>query len=180
MAVLATIRNLFAASVTPAAETEERVAPAPPGSYAVRPLTEKRSKEVLQLNMRCFRDGENYTKYTFAYLFSEPRALSYQAVTEDGAMAAYMFVLVQDDGVAHLTTIGVAPEHRRRGIAEMLLRHLEAVLKSKGVSTIVLEVRVKNVPAQMLYVRNGYATVKRIPKYYTDGEDCFMMVKSLL
>lgn len=180
MAVLATIRNLFAGAVTLPAETEERtVMAALPTSYTIRPLTEKYSKEVLKLNLRCFRNGENYTKYTFAYLFNEPNALSYQAVTAEGEMAAYMFVIVQLDGTAHLTTIGVAPEHRRRGVAEMLLGHLETVLRAKAVSTIVLEVRVKNVPAQLLYVRNGYTTVKRLGKYYTDGEDCFMMVKSL-
>ena len=177
MAVLATIRNLFA---VPEGTGEERVTPAPPTTYTVHPLTEKQSKEVLKLNLRCFRNGENYTKYTFAYLFGEPRALSYQAVTSEGEMAAYVFVIVQDDGTAHLTTIGVAPEHRRRGVAELLLAHIEGVLSAKGVSTIVLEVRVQNTPAQKLYTRNGYAIVNRIAKYYSDGEDCFMMVKSLV
>ena len=180
MAVLATIRNFFGGTPAAPAEVEERIEAAPPSSYAIRPLTEKRLKEVLNLNLRCFRNGENYTKYTFAYLFNEPRALSYQVVTDDGSMAAYMFVIMQDDGTAHLTTIGVAPEHRRRGVAAMLLDHLETVLLAKGISTIVLEVRVKNVPAQLLYVRRGYMTVKRIAHYYSDGEDCFMMVKSLL
>lgn len=180
MAVLATIRNLFAGTNTSLAQAEECVEAAPPSRYAIRPLTEKQLKEVLKLNLRCFRDGENYTKYTFAYLFNEPRALSYQIVTDDGTMAAYMFVITQDDGTAHLTTIGVAPEHRRRGIAAKLLAHLENVLRAKGLSTIVLEVRVKNVPAQLLYVRNGFMTVKRISHYYSDGEDCFMMVKSLI
>ena len=177
MAVLETIRSLFA---VPEAAEEERVIPAPPTTYSVHPLTEKQSKEVLKLNLRCFRNGENYTKYTFAYLFGEPRALSYQAVTAEGEMAAYLFVIVQDDGTAHLTTIGVAPEHRRRGIAGMLLAHIEGALLAKGVSTIVLEVRVHNAPAQTLYSRNGYAAVNRIAKYYSDGEDCFMMVKSLI
>lgn len=180
MAVLASIRNLFVPASVSLAETEERtVAAAPATSYTIRPLTEKYAKEVLKLNMRCFRNGENYTKYTFAYLFNEPNAISYQAVTAEGEMAAYMFVIVQEDGTAHLTTIGVAPEHRRRGVAEMMLGHLERVLIGKGVSTVVLEVRVKNIPAQLLYVHNGYTTVKRIGRYYTDGEDCFMMVKSL-
>ena len=179
MAVLANIWNLFAGAPDTEPRRRERIVPAPPTSYTVRPLTENNSRDVLKLNLRCFRNGENYTKYTFAYLFNEPTALSYQAVTEDGKMAAYMFVIVQGDGTAHLTTIGVAPEHRRRGVAEMLLGHLETVLRAKGVSTVVLEVRVRNTPAQMLYVRNGYITVKRIARYYTDGEDCFMMVKSL-
>ena len=179
MAVLANIWNLFAGAPATTAGQRQRVVPAPPTSYTVRPLTEKNLREVLKLNLRCFRNGENYTRYTFTYLFNEPRALSYQAVTDGGEMAAYMFVIVQQDGTAHLTTIGVAPEHRRRGVAAMMLGHLEAVLRARAVSTIVLEVRVRNTPAQMLYERYGYMTVKRIARYYTDGEDCFMMVKSL-
>lgn len=180
MAVLATIRNIFAGAASAAAEEEQHVTPAPATTYAVRPLTEKQSREVLKLNLRCFRNGENYTKYTFAYLFGEPTALSYQAVTAEGRMAAYVFVIMQEDGTAHLTTIGVAPEHRRRGVAGMLLRHVEDVLRAKGVSTIVLEVRVRNRAAQELYARHGYTTVNRISKYYSDGEDCFMMLKSIL
>lgn len=179
MAVLATIRNLFAPLPQPATE-EEHVVPAAPTTYDIRPLTEKYSREVLKLNLRCFRNGENYTKYTFAYLFGEPNALSYQAVTAEGRMAAYMFVIMQQDGTAHLTTIGVAPEHRRRGVAAMMLGHIENVLLAKGVSTVVLEVRVHNRPAQELYARSGYTTVNRISGYYSDGEDCFMMLKSLL
>ncbi|MEJ7699673.1 MAG: hypothetical protein WKF71_08535 [Pyrinomonadaceae bacterium] len=36
--------------------------------YEIRPLTELHLKEVLTLNLRCFKEGENYTKYTFSYL----------------------------------------------------------------------------------------------------------------
>lgn len=177
MAVFEAIRSLF----SPAVPLQEGVIrPAPFTTYSIKPLTEKYSKEVIKLNYRCFRNGENYTKYTFAYLFGEPSSLSYQIVTANGEMAGFVFVLVNPDGAAHLTTIGVAPEHRRRGLAMKLLVHLEDVLRVKGVSTVVLEVRVGNVFAKALYGAAGYSTVNRIAKYYTDGEDCFMMVKSLV
>lgn len=177
MAFLDSILGLFA----PAREiVPEVIIPAPPTSYTVRPLTEKQSKEVLRLNLRCFRNGENYTKYTFAYLFNEPRSLSYQMATASGEMAAFAFVLLNPDGAAHLTTIGVAPEHRRRGLARQLLSHVENVLREKEVSTIVLELRVSNFQAKGLYADAGYSLVNRLTKYYSDGEDCFLMVKSLV
>jgi ribosomal-protein-alanine N-acetyltransferase len=153
---------------------------APQTTYTVRPLTERQSKEVLRLNLRCFRNGENYTKYTFAYLFNEPRSISYQIATANGEMAAFAFVLLNPDGAAHLTTIGVAPEHRRRGLAARLLNHLDEVLRIKGVSTIVLELRVSNLEAKRLYIDAGYSLVNRLKNYYSDGEDCFLMVKSLV
>ncbi|MEJ7699096.1 MAG: hypothetical protein WKF71_05540 [Pyrinomonadaceae bacterium] len=39
-----------------------------PTVYEIYPLTELHLKEVLTLNLRCFKQGENYTKYTFSYL----------------------------------------------------------------------------------------------------------------
>jgi len=177
MAFLDSIRGIFGPVRVANADD---VQPAPATTYTVRPLTERQSKEVLKLNLRCFRNGENYTKYTFAYLFNEPRSISYQMATASGEMAAFAFVLLNPDGAAHLTTIGVAPEHRRRGLAARLLSHLDEVLRIKGVSTIVLELRVSNLAAKRLYTDAGYSLVNRLTNYYSDGEDCFLMVKSLV
>lgn len=177
MAVFQSIRKFFSPGLLPALEMS--VEPAAPTTYSIKPLTSQHSREVLELNLRCFRDGENYTKHTFNYLFNEPSALSYQTVTAEEEMAGFIFLLLNKDGAAHITTIGVAPEHRRRGLALKMLDHTEAVLKTKGISTTVLEVRVSNTSAILLYRSAGYMTVNRIPAYYSDGEDCFMMVKSL-
>lgn len=176
MAVLQTIRKLF----VPLESAEpEIVVPAAPTVYEIHPLTDKNLSEVLRLNVRCFRNGENYTKHTFNYLLSEPRNLSYRVVTATGEMVGFVFVLVNEDGSAHLTTIGVAPEHRRRHIAQRLLSHVENALRLRNVLTIVLEVRVSNTSAQSLYRDAGYTVVQRLAKYYNNGEDCYLMVKSL-
>lgn len=177
MAFLDSIKGIFGPTREVVADA---IIPAPATTYSVRPLTEKHSKEVLKLNLRCFRNGENYTKYTFAYLFNEPRSISYQIVTASNEIAAFAFVLLNTDGTAHLTTLAVAPEHRRRGLAMRLLNHLDEVLRIKGVSTIVLELRISNFGAKELYTGAGYSLVNRLTKYYSDGEDCFLMVKSLV
>lgn len=177
MAVLQAIRNLL----IPFPEPEIAiVVPAPPTTYAVLPLMAKSLQEVLRLNMRCFKNGENYTKHTFAYLLNEPNAVSYQIVTAQGQMAGFVCVLVGEDGAAHITTIGVAPEHRRRGLAEQLLSHVGEALKAKKVGAIVLEVRVGNAAAQNLYKRCGFSVTQRISHYYNNGEDGFLMMKSLI
>jgi len=177
MAVLQTIRKFF---IPLDAAEPEVVIPAPPTKYSIHPLTDKNLNEVLRLNVRCFRNGENYTKHTFNYLLGESRNLSYRIVTTSGEMAGFVFVLVNIDGSAHLTTIGVAPEHRRRGLAKELLTHTEDALRQRGVRTIVLEVRVSNTTAQGLYREAGYSVVQRLAKYYNNGEDCFLMLKSLV
>ncbi|HEX6124717.1 MAG TPA: ribosomal protein S18-alanine N-acetyltransferase [Pyrinomonadaceae bacterium] len=176
MAVLQTIRRLF---VPVEVSEPEVVIPAPTVAYSIHPLTQKHLNEVLRLNVRCFRNGENYTKHTFNYLLGETRNLSYRIVTPAKEMVGFVFVLVNEDGSAHLTTIGVAPEHRRRGLATQLLEHVEGALRLRGVFTIVLEVRVSNTAAQDLYRESGYAVVQRLSRYYNNGEDCYLMVKSL-
>ena len=176
MAVLQTIRNFF----VPLEPAElETIIPPPATEYEIHPLTDEHLSEVLRLNVRCFRNGENYTKHTFNYLLSEPRNLSYRVVTPTGEMVGFVFVLVNEDGSAHLTTIGVAPEHRRRGLALRLLAHIENALRLRNILTVVLEVRVSNTSAQDLYREAGYAIVQRLARYYNNGEDCFLMVKSL-
>lgn len=177
MAVLETIRSLF----IPAAVIElEEIVPAPPTEYAIHPLTAQNIKEVLRLNIRCFPKGDSYNKHTFSYLLNEPNTLSYRLATVDGDLVGFVFVMVNENGAAHLTTIGIAPEHRRRGLAERLLAHIEAALRQKNVSTVMLEVRVSNLAAQNLYREAGYTAVQRITSYYSNGEDCFLMMKSLL
>ena len=179
MAVFQSIRNFF---VPPALDAEpELIVPAPATVYQIHPLTDKQLKEVLNLNLRCFKAGENYTKYTFSYLLSEPKSLSYRVVTPDGKMVAFVFVMTnKDDGTGHVTTIGVAPEHRRRGLANKLLIHAEEALRKRNIGVVMLEVRVSNHAAQNLYRAFGYSIVQRLPKYYNNGEDGFLMVKSLV
>ncbi len=110
---------------------------------------------------------------------NEPQSLSYRALTAEGTIAGFVFVVVNPNGAAHITTLCVAPEHRRRGIAVMLLEHLHARLSEKGITTVVLEVRVSNLSAQSLYKSAGYSVLQRVVKYYNNGEDGYLMLRSL-
>ncbi len=178
MAVFQKIREFF---IAPPELEPEIITPAPATAYTVRPLTDKHLKEILKLNLRCFKSGENYTKYTFSYLLNEPGSLSYRVVTPDNSIVGFIFIMVnQEDGTGHITTIAVAPEHRRRGLAVRLLQHAEAALKRRDIGILMLEVRVGNVTAQNLYSKYGYIIVQKLPKYYNNGEDGFLMVKSLM
>ncbi|MEJ7699672.1 MAG: GNAT family N-acetyltransferase [Pyrinomonadaceae bacterium] len=47
--------------------------------------------------------------------------MSYRIVTSDEQMVGYIFIMTNEEGTGHITTIGVAPEHRRRGLANRLI-----------------------------------------------------------
>ena len=81
--------------------------------------------------------------------------------------------------MAHITTIGIAPEHRKRGLAKKLLKHVEAALLRRNFDSIVLEVRVSNYKAQNLYHQLDYSIIQKVEGYYSDGEAAFLMAKNL-
>jgi ribosomal-protein-alanine N-acetyltransferase len=77
---------------------------------------------------------------------------------------------------AHITTFGVHPEHRRRGVGRRLLLELADAALQLGSSRMTLEVRVSNEPAQALYRSFGFAvTGRRVAYYSDDGEDALVM-----
>jgi len=77
---------------------------------------------------------------------------------------------------AHITTFGVHPDHRRRGVGRRLLLELADVALELGSARMTLEVRVSNEPAQALYRSFGFVEAGRRVAYYSDdGEDALVM-----
>ena len=181
MAVLKKIRSRW---WSPSAEDysgeQDSLAPVALGlRYDIRPLTISHLDECWRLDQRCFVDGEAYSRETFEYLLTAPEAVAYRAATASGAMAGFVIGLVEPDHTGHITTVGVAPEHRRRQLANRLMAEVERGFKQRQVRLVRLEVRSLNIPAQKLYQRLGYSVTQRLPKYYSNGGDGLLMLKSL-
>jgi ribosomal-protein-alanine N-acetyltransferase len=77
---------------------------------------------------------------------------------------------------AHVTTIGVVPDLRGRGLGELLFIALIDEAIRRRVNWVTLEVRVSNTGAQALYRKYGFTVQGRRPRYYSDNnEDAFIM-----
>ncbi len=77
---------------------------------------------------------------------------------------------------AHISTIAVHPDHRRRGIGELLLRGAMQMAIALGANLITLEVRQSNIGAINLYAKQGFQVVGRRREYYRDNhEDAILM-----
>ena len=94
-------------------------------------------------------------------------------------MAGFVIGLVEPDHTGHVTTVGVAPEHRRRNLAKRLMWQVEDGFRKRNVRLVRLEVRTLNVAAQKLYESLGYTITQKLPKYYSNGGDGLLMLKSL-
>jgi ribosomal-protein-alanine acetyltransferase len=181
MAVLKKIRSRW---WSPPAEEfpvePERIAPAAVGMrYDIRALTISHLDECWRLDQRCFVDGEAYSRETFEYLLTAPESISFRAATPSGAMGGFVIGLIEPDHTGHITTVAVAPEHRRRHLAKRLMAEVEKGFRQRQVRIVRLEVRSLNIPAQKLYQRLGYSVTQRLPKYYSNGGDGLLMLKSL-
>lgn len=178
MAVFQRIKELFIPTDFDY-EDPDVIIPAPPTNYLIKPMQEENLKEVLLLNLRCFKRGENYTKYTFKYLLTSSSILGYRIVTPEEKMVGFIFVSANNGSVGHITTIGIAPEHRKRGLARELLNHAENALRKRDFEAMVLEVRVSNFAAQNLYSKYGYVIIQKLVSYYNNKEDAYLMSKTL-
>ncbi len=83
-------------------------------------------------------------------------------------------------GEAHVTTIAVHPDYRRRGLGRLLLGTLVRHAKEQGAETMILEVRPSNLAARRLYQEMGFRQIGVRRNYYLETrEDALVMLKNL-
>ncbi len=113
----------------------------------------------------------------------------YVAETDEGKIVGYVmsrveyglgFIVGGMVKKGHIISIAVLPEYRRKGIGSKLLaKALEALRDEYECKEVYLEVRVSNTPAIKMYEKHGFKIVERIPMYYVDGEDAYLMAREL-
>lgn len=77
---------------------------------------------------------------------------------------------------AHIATLAVHPDFRRKGVGAQLLEAALIEAKNRGAREAMLEVRASNYIAQALYKDYGFEVVHRRLRYYRDNnEDALLM-----
>jgi ribosomal-protein-alanine N-acetyltransferase len=97
----------------------------------------------------------------------------------DASVTGYVLFTPSSVERARVLSLAVAPDHRRQGVATRLMHGAFDVLRGREFEALGLEVRVSNTPAQSLYERLGFVPVGVEEGYYDDGEDAYLMEKSL-
>jgi len=93
---------------------------------------------------------------------------------ENGKLVGYSAASMKR-GSAHLISIGVLGENRRRGVATSLLNNLIRILRRCGVDELWLEVKLENNEAIALYERFGFERICIVQNYYSDGSAALRM-----
>ena len=99
----------------------------------------------------------------------------YALHTQDGKLAGYAgcWHILEE---AHITTIAIAPEFRRRNFGQCLLKRIIDDCYLEKIKYITLEVRVSNTAAINLYTKYGFSSFGTRKGYYqNNNEDALIM-----
>ena len=141
-------------------------------NYHLTTMTAEHIPQIAELERTCF--SHPWTEQALAEDLDNELLTLLAAVGEDGTLLGYGEVrTVLDEGT--LERIAVAPQFRRHGAAEALLRRFLDDGREK-LAFLTLEVRAGNVPAIGLYEKLGFEVVGRPRDYYREeGEDALLM-----
>lgn len=143
-------------------------------NFAVVPMTEAHVAQVAALEQVCFSDP--WSENSVRSELENPLSTWLIALEGETVLGYVGSQTVLDE--ADIMNVAVAPDHRRQGIARLLLERLEEALRARNVHSLTLEVRASNEPAKALYASLGYVQVGRRPNYYfKPREDALILRK---
>ena len=130
--------------------------------------------DVLRIERRCFADPWSYR--SFERMLDAPAFLVAETA---GEVVGYVVADCTPNfgrDIGHIKDLAVRPETRGVGVGRALLRAALVRLRMEGALVVKLEVREDNESARSLYASEGFEAVRRLPRYYPDGEDALVLV----
>lgn len=140
----------------------------------IKPMKKTDVDAVIALEEQAYGQ-HHWSKESFLSELSNDLASYFSAFNENGELVAYCgcWKILEE---AHITTIAVAPQYRRKHIAEALLKTAIDECYRAMIKFITLEVRVSNVAAIGLYEKYGFKSLGTRKGYYQDNnEDALIM-----
>lgn len=146
--------------------------------FEITVLDKARIPEAAEIERLCF--SEPWSEEALLYMCTSPVTHAVAVIEKtSGRLAAYggcEYVLDE----ANIVNVATHPDFRRKGCASALLDELESFLKTRGVKSVYLEVRVSNIAARTLYENKGYRAVGVRKNYYRfPVEDAAVMLKTI-
>jgi ribosomal-protein-alanine acetyltransferase len=97
-----------------------------------------------------------------------------------GRLLGYALVLTRRGSrAARLYSLAVDPQSTGRGVGSRLLAAAESAARTRGATSLRLEVRVDNAAAIRLYEGKGYRPIGRRESYYQDGAAALRYARTL-
>ena len=117
----------------------------------VYPMAKEDIDDVTYLEKNCF--GTRWQPTSFQRELSNPNSIHLVARLGSKAVGFAGYWLIIEE--AHITSVAVLPQYRRRKISQFLLLALMEDCLRRNVKWATLEVKETNIPAQELYKKFG-------------------------
>lgn len=141
---------------------------------SITPMQKSEIDKVLEIDEKAYGE-HHWSKDSFYGELSNKLAHYYCAYDSAGTLVGYAGAWRIIDE-AHITTIAVTPEFRRKNIAEGLFCQLLKDCYENEIKYITLEVRISNTPAIKLYEKYGLKSLGTRKGYYqNNNEDALIM-----
>jgi ribosomal-protein-alanine N-acetyltransferase len=142
----------------------------------LRPLKLRDLGAVERVERRSY--ASPWSRSMFASELAKPSSLCLGAFETEPKQLIGFLIISRYVDAWHVMNIAIDPDHRRRGVATMLLERLFELTAGNGERGYTLEVRVSNVGAIRLYEQLGFRARGVRRGYYTDNrEDALIMWK---
>lgn len=138
----------------------------------IEPMTLNHVDAVLEISKESF--PVSWSRDSFINEIKNPLAHYLVAIINNrvvGFVGVWIIV-----GEANITNIAVSNSFRRKGIGNLLMKHIIKLCKENDTKDMNLEVRASNITAQNLYEKFGFIKKSVRKKYYEDNkEDAIIM-----
>ncbi len=136
----------------------------------LRTLADNDLDEVMEIEPVAF-GNHHWSRQSFLNELDNRLGKYYACVdAASGQLVGYSgFWLIGDE--AHITTLAVHPDCRRKRIGEVLLINNILTAREAGAKWLTLEVRVSNEKAQNLYFKFGFKNLGVRRHYYQDNSE---------
>lgn len=140
----------------------------------IKRMTPEDIDGVIKIEESAYGD-HHWSKDSFLNEVNNELARYYTLYTPDGILAGYAgcWHILEE---AHITTVAVAPDYRRKNYGQYLLKQIIDDCYNEKIKYITLEVRVSNTAAINLYTKYGFSSFGTRKGYYqNNNEDALIM-----
>jgi ribosomal-protein-alanine N-acetyltransferase len=133
--------------------------------------------EILEIEKNSFEKKEAFPKEYFLEL-SKKWPEGFLVAKLGGEIVGYA-IGEKDKDSGLIVSVAVKKEWRRRGIGRKLIEKLLENFKKEGMKIVFLHVREENREAINFYQALGFKIIELVENYYSNGENAYLMEKSL-
>ena len=133
----------------------------------IRRALPKDASEIAKAELDIFTDPWN--EGDIISVISTEGSMCYTALSDGNVISYIIGRQIAPEG--EIYRIATIPEHRQRGVAYKLLDYAVKCERARGLESLFLEVREKNVAARALYSSYGFREIGVRKNYYKNPTD---------